>query len=455
MKWCLALALAMIACKSEPPKPLDFSGRIPIVKEIEKEKESTDQEAKVPDEESKEPDSPSTETKTPGEETPEKPNPDTPKPDPEPETPKPDPEPPQPSAPKFDLLERRLDEATFLTSHNSFVNRKDSSFAIVNQSMSLKDQLENGVEAVMLDIHNGKGKVLMCHGQCQPLAIGVFPTQDLGKALDTMADFVNSRPELILTVILEDYAGTNELKAELDRHPKFRDLMFNPYAADVINKGWPKIRDMIAMKKRILVISDRSDKKDLGIGFAQDLTIENYWSTGKSGTDLECRQRWDNMPLNKTDPKFNRLFVMNHFRDIPGSSFSAKDNQKDFLWDRMEKECITKAGRRPNYIAVDHFDEGDWGARKLVGDMNTQVGAIIFKDNEYGGGAQVLRAGRYKASDLKLGDNQISSVRVFQGYRVKLYSNDNFESLLMNLVKDTAGFPTGNDETSSIIVERI
>lgn len=463
MKCHLALLLVLLAtsCKSEAPKRIQFTrdqgpgdavGETPQSGNSEKETPGNNAPGNSSGGTTTGTDS--TEKPADGDKQPEKEN-ETPEKNPETNPdPNTNPPPPSPTAPKFDLLDRRLDQATFLTAHNAFVNRKDSSFIAVNQSMSIKDQLENGVEGLMLDIYNNDGKVIMCHGKCTGIP-GIFPTQDFGKALDTIADFVSSHPQLILTVFLEDYAGNAEVKGELDRHPKFRDLIFNPYAADVINKGWPKIRDLINMKKRILVISDRDDKKNLGIGFARDLTVENYWSLG-NGSDLTCRTRWDEIPLNRSDAKFNRLFVMNHFRDIPLAQNSAKDNRKDYLWDRMEKECLPAAGRRPNFIAVDHFDEGDWGARKLVGDMNTQAGTILFKDTNYAGGSQVLREGKYKTADLKIGDNQLSSLRVFQGYRIKLYKDDNFNGLAGEVVADSpipAAFP--NDEVSSIIVEKI
>lgn len=348
----------------------------------------------------------------------------------------------------------RFDEITWLTAHNAFVNGEDANWIAKNQSRSLQFQLDNGVTAFMLDIYGDNGQVIMCHGSCATFPPGLYNKMDFIAYLKRIGAFLDQHREAILTVILEDYTGTNELRAALDKVPNFRDRIYDPYKADVRNKGWPRIDAMIKDNKRLLVMSDRPDKKELGIAYAQDFTVENYWSLGRLGNDLVCRTRWDNVSLKRTDAKFAYLFVMNHFRDIPSSEFSAVDNKQDLLWDRINKECIPAAEKKPNYLAVDHFDEADWGARKTVADLNERV-VLLYKDSDLRGAMQMLKPGRYHAKDLTIGDNQLSSLKISAKTRVKLYEDDNFQKLLIELTEDSRNLGDKvADKTSSIIVEK-
>lgn len=347
----------------------------------------------------------------------------------------------------------RFDEVTWLTSHNAFVNKADEAgWLVENQSRSLQYQLDNGVTAFMLDIHVDGGQAVLCHGMCSGFPSSLYKKMDLIAYLNRIGDYLNKHPEAILTVIFEDYTGINELRAALDKAPSFRDKIYDPYKSDVRNKGWPRLDAMIKANKRLLVISDRSDKKDLGIAYAQDFTVENYWSLGKDGKDVVCKTRWDNVPLNRTDGKFAYLFVMNHFRDIPASALSAADNKINVLWDRINTQCSPAAEKKANFFAVDHFDEADWGARKLVSELNERV-AILYADNDLRGKMQMLKAGKYLTKDLSIGDNQLNSIKVSAKTRVKLYADDNFKNLLIELTEDSKNLGDRADKASSIIVE--
>lgn len=348
----------------------------------------------------------------------------------------------------------RFDEVTWLTSHNAFVNKGDEpGWLVENQSRSLQYQLDNGVTAFMLDIHVDAGQAVLCHGKCSGFPSNLYKKMDLIAYLNRIGDFLNKHPEAILTVIFEDYTGINELRAALDKAPSFRDRIYDPYKADVRNKGWPRLDAMIKDNKRLLVISDRSDKKDLGVAYAQDFTVENYWSLGKEGKDIICKTRWDNIPLNRTDGKFAYLFVMNHFRDIPTSAFSAADNKIDVLWSRINDQCSPAAEKKANFLAVDHFDEADWGARKVVAELNERV-AIVYADNDLKGKMQMLKPGKYLAKDLSFGEDQINSIKVSAKSRVKLYADDNYKNLLIELTEDSKNLGDKADKASSIIVER-
>ncbi|MET9934576.1 RICIN domain-containing protein, partial [Streptomyces sp. NPDC006324] len=62
----------------------------------------------------------------------------------------------------------RLDQATFLTTHNAF-NSYGDGFVFPNQSRSMATQLDEGVRGMMLDVYDGsepEDPLRMCHGTC-------------------------------------------------------------------------------------------------------------------------------------------------------------------------------------------------------------------------------------------------------------------------------------------------
>jgi hypothetical protein len=144
---------------------------------------------------------------------------------------------------------------------------------------------------------------------------------------------------------------------------------------------------------------------------------------------------------------------MNHFRDVPTAEFSASDNKIDVLWTRVNDHCAPAAQKKPNFFAVDHFDEADWGARKIVGELNERV-AIVYADNDLRGKMQMLKPGKYLSKDLSVGDNQINSIKVSAKTRVKLYADDQYKNLIAELTEDSMSLADKEDKVSSIIVEK-
>ncbi len=79
--------------------------------------------------------------------------------------------------------------------------------------------------------------------------------------------------------------------------------------------------------------------------------------------------------------------------------------------------------------------------------------ACVFEHNNYGGRSQVLTPGRYDISQLTIGNDCVSSVKVPHGWKVTLYEHAGFTGRTKILTQDTASLPDFNDMTSSIVVE--
>ncbi|GHA64384.1 FG-GAP-like repeat-containing protein [Streptomyces termitum] len=312
----------------------------------------------------------------------------------------------------------RLDQKTFLTAHNSFVNDEDDPIRDVatNQPHSIARQLEDGVEALMLDTRFHDGQVRLCHNSCGP------GQQTLVSALQTVTSFMK-RPgneKKIITLFLEDYTEPFQLKAALAQVPAVAELVYNPETSGVRSKGWPRLSEMT--DRRLLIFSDRNQLLEAdGVMFGQDWTVENHWSMGPGlgNSDWNCRSRWPAIPLSleKGDrevyveatqtwerEKFNRLFVMNHFRDAPLSPTYTNDNSK--VLNRAERFCTPAARKKPTYLAVDQYKDGDPAPLASVAQLNTYTyNGSDLQDAEPGGPMQPGEWNTPRLAVMPLGDS--------------------------------------------------
>lgn len=85
----------------------------------------------------------------------------------------------------------------------------------------------------------------------------------------------------------------------------------------------------------------------------------------------------------------------------------------------------------------------------------SQDKVVIYQHAYYEGTSQELGVGKYNVADLRIGDNQLSSVRVPKNLRVILYEDANFKGNSMTLTEDSEYVDDFNDLASSIVVENL
>ncbi|WP_394840609.1 RICIN domain-containing protein [Pendulispora brunnea] len=262
--------------------------------------------------------------------------------------------------------EPRLDQVTFLTTHNAFANTDEGFWGrFPNQSYGLRSQLDQGVRAMQLDVYAYNGGVRMCHGSCWG------NERTFGAGLADVLAFLNANPSAIVTLFLEDYTTVDELRASVESVAGLSNMIFRPDQSGVRQNGWPTVSQLIAQNRRLLIFSQRPGREGFGVMYDRDWTVENYWSLTNSGNDMRCYSRWGEVPLGKEEPGFVRLHVMNQYRDIPSEGNAGADNGSK-LRDRVERYCGPIARRKPNYVAVDFFQKPEGGATKsLISEMNT------------------------------------------------------------------------------------
>ena len=138
-----------------------------------------------------------------------------------------------------------------------------------------------------------------------------------------------------------------------------------------------------------------------------------------------------------------RLFAQDNYKGEP--LVLTEDAHTDFLRARGYTDSRLNIS-----MIVDSAPEPDPATANQV--------VIIYKDN-FTGSSQTLSPGEYEPSDLNIGNDQLTSLRIPKGMKVTLYENHAFEGKSLELIKDTSaevllskGF---NDITSSIRVEII
>jgi hypothetical protein len=263
----------------------------------------------------------------------------------------------------------RLDQMTFLTAHNAYANGVDGGFAppfvnlAKNQTRGIVQQLDDGVRGFMLDIHQTPDGAILCHNSCTLVSRPVALNVDLQR----MVDFLRNNRQEIVTVFLEDYVDAATLRAELRKVNGLNDVLYR--AEGVRENGWPTRSQLQSANKRLIIFTDhgKDGREDTGVLYQRDWTVENYWSMGPGlgASDWSCYSRWDEKPLTATD-RFQPLFVMNHFRDVPFTSTATTDNGK--VLNRAQQFCQPAARKKPNYLSVDLYHLG--GAKSAVDQLN-------------------------------------------------------------------------------------
>jgi uncharacterized protein YkwD len=118
-------------------------------------------------------------------------------------------------------------------------------------------------------------------------------------------------------------------------------------------------------------------------------------------------------------------------------------------------------GKFKDFTNSTAFVGADWNdkASSLVIEPNYNVPTntnlvTIYQHSDYKGASKSFKLGKYNLQDLGIGNDQLSSLKVPQGWRVRLYEHADFRGKFKDFTSSTAfAGADWNDKTSSIIVE--
>jgi len=268
------------------------------------------------------------------------------------------------------LCDRPFNRVALPAAHNA-MSAASLGWKLPNQSVAIPDQLETGIRGLLIDTHYGRlqpdgtvktdddGSVqqgerglYLCHVLCE---IGATP---LVPALQSIARFLDRRPNNVLTIINEDRITPEDFASAMQQS----GLVDHVYAGPPGPK-WPTLKRMIRTGQQVVVLAERNAG-----------TAYPWYHNAYDGIVQETPYSFD-PPMMLTDPanwpatcRPNRgdtngsLFLINHWSPStppPQTDLATIEavNARDVIYGRAQ-QCIAQRGRRPSLIAVDQFAIG-------------------------------------------------------------------------------------------------
>lgn len=240
-----------------------------------------------------------------------------------------------------ELCARPFDRVAFACTHNG-MSSLEAGYFFPNQDRRMRRQLEDGIRAIMLDVHVEDGRLMLCHGYCR------LGSQPLAEGLAEIRGFLDAHPREVIALLVEGSVPDPEWLAR-----DFRDSgLLDRCHAQPLGAPWPTLGEMIAADKRVVVLHDRADG---GTDWLLPMW-RHMWDTPwhpRTMDEFDCRR--------DRGQTANALLNLNHFlrsQPTPRRHLAAAVNSNPFLMDRVMK-CIREFGRIPNFITVDFYEQGD------------------------------------------------------------------------------------------------
>lgn len=240
------------------------------------------------------------------------------------------------------LCARRYDEVCYVTTHNAF--NYQGPFFFPNQTYPVSTQLQDGVRALMVDVHWHNNQATVYHSS------NFLGNQPLSDLLGDIKDFLDQHPNEVVTIILE----SNITAAQTEDAFQAAGLLSYCHA-QVAGQAWPTLATMIQANTRLVVMTDANDTQGRPwLHHIWDHAVETHF-TAYSRADFSCA-------YNRGDST-NPLFILNHFvtqnplgYGLPDSA--AAINARPYLQSRA-MGCWAATGKRPNFLTVDFYEKGE------------------------------------------------------------------------------------------------
>ena len=295
------------------------------------------------------------------------------------------------------LCGRRLDDVVFPATHNSMSSADITEWLFPQQEKGIPGQLEDGIRALLLDVHYGipvEGRVktdvgseagsiakiekavgregleaaarirarlagkdegprglYLCHGFCE---LGATPFKD---TLERIYEFLVTNPDEVLLLVVEDYVSPEDL-ASAFAETGLDSLVYRGPA----KAPWPTLREMVDSRQRVLVLIESGRTGVPWIHPAFEVMQETPYHF-EQPSELSCE-------ANRGGTS-GSLFLVNNWIDTtpaPRPSNAAIVNAYDALLARA-RQCQAARNRRPTVLAVDFYRTGELfrAARALNG----------------------------------------------------------------------------------------
>jgi len=287
------------------------------------------------------------------------------------------------------LCNRRLDQVVVVGAHNAMSNAEIPGWLFPHQNHAIPRQLEDGVRALLIDVHygvpaeehiitdfdreggsvdkirgvlgpeatdaavrirnrflgheTGPSALYFCHGFCE---LGAYP---VGPTLEGVRGFLLNNPGEVVVIVVEDYVAPEDLARA------FQDagLVDFVYAGDLTApRGGPTLRTLIDLGQRLVVFIESGKPGVPWLRPAWESMQETPY-TFHTPADFSCRPN--------RGPASAPFFQINNWIETtpaPRPSNAEIVNAYDALLGRA-RACREQRHQLPNVLAVDFYDVGD------------------------------------------------------------------------------------------------
>ena len=163
--------------------------------------------------------------------------------------------------------------------------------------------------------------------------------------------------------------------------------------------------------------------------------------------------------------------VLDEENQLVSRSESVGTWEKFQIYKISDTEYGLKSAENGKYVKVDLDNGGKliagsdsiagaWEAFNIekLGDETSSAKATFYENSNYSGWSVALSEGRYDYGTMiskGIKNDQISSVKVADGYKVTLYNDERFAGSKKTLFTDASGLGDFNDKTSAIVIEKV
>ena len=262
------------------------------------------------------------------------------------------------------LCDRSYDNVTFPETHNAFATHEDGIYyPASNHRTGLDAQWQAGIRAFMLDTHYADSSnpnpdgVRFCHGSGGgTISPCVYGSVGAVAWLTDLEQHMVNAPSDVVTLLIENYVQADDLVHVLDE----AGLMGNAYV-HTLNEPWPTLRELVGQNHRLVLFWEQAS--DTNHPYFHDF-LTFGWTTDyaeESKDEMDCvPHRGDGI---------QPVYHMNNWLSGPLGLSSPNNadetNDPTFLVERAT-ECIEMHGKRPTFIAVDWWEDGDVVAAALA-----------------------------------------------------------------------------------------
>jgi hypothetical protein len=273
-----------------------------------------------------------------------------------------------------ELCDRPINEVAVAATHNG-MSITEYKWIWPSHDGSITNQLNAGIRGLLIDSHYWDDKAWieahleelppaqqvavqdlldeielgkedgtwLCHMMCS------LGATDLAETLTEIRRFLDSHPNEVLVIIIEDIVSTEETTQAFEESGL--DKLVYTYQD---GSDWPTLREMIESNQRVLVMAENEGSPPDWYLHAWDYTEETpyLFSELADFDDTSCQpNRGD------TDKPF---FLMNHWitRASPSRVDASVLNDYDYLLSRAQK-CAEERGQIPNLVGINFYLNGD------------------------------------------------------------------------------------------------